>query len=474
MTDVLLIKPPCEHSVLPPLGLGYLSSALKKQGISSKIIHGSKDNLDVSEVMRIIEEQNFNIIGVSCCSNDHLWLLELARNLENRPDVSLIVGGAHATGLSGRLMELIPRINFIIRSEGEVAFPKLIKALKNVNINDATLSLIQNLVWKDSADELKENPLERIEDLDSIDFPDWEQMKPSEYASFAPHGGFAKAYPVGQIITTRGCPYACNYCAGSLMHGRKIRKRSAESIIEEMEYLMKVHGVKEFHIEDDNFTFNKDHVFDLCRGIRQKNLKAFFTLPNGVRLDKLDDEILGELKATGFYSFSIGIESGSQETLKRMSKALDLSLVRDTIVRIRKYDFELKGYFMIGYPGETKNDIIETIQYAKSLDLDRAYFTMYIPLPGTKDFQMLEQLGKISIKELQWQHFYTKGKTIPPFVPDGMTSDELQALAHLAYRDFYVRPRIILKILKDIKITSVQQLAGIVWNLLKLNLSYFI
>ncbi len=89
MTDVLLIKPPCEHSVLPPLGLGYLSSALKKQGISSKIIHGSKDNLDVAGVMRIIEEQNFNIIGVSCCSNDHLWLLELVRNLETQPHVSI-------------------------------------------------------------------------------------------------------------------------------------------------------------------------------------------------------------------------------------------------------------------------------------------------------------------------------------------------------------------------------------------------
>ena len=258
------------------------------------------------------------------------------------------------------------------------------------------------------------------------------------------------------------------------MHGTRIRRRSVETIIEEIEYLMKAHGVGEIHIEDDNFTFSKDHVVNLCTAIRQKKMNLFFTLPNGVRLDKLDDEILRELEATGFYTFSIGIESGSPETLRRMGKALDLRIVRETITRIRKHGFQLKGYFMIGYPGETEKNIRETIRYATSLDLDRAYFTMFMPLPGTKDFQMLEERGEIRLEDIQWQNFYTKGDTTPPFVPTGMTADRLHALAHVAYRKFYARPRIVLKLVKDRKVTSFRQFVEVAWHLLRRDLSYFI
>jgi radical SAM superfamily enzyme YgiQ (UPF0313 family) len=474
MADILLIKPPCPHSILPPLGIGYLSAALKKQGHSTRIIHGSKDNLDVDGVVKIIDEHDFDFVGVSACSNDHPWLEQLARELESRPRLTFVAGGAHPTGLAERLMQMLPRIDFIIRAESEIAFPRLVRALETQTASDDCLSAIPNLVWKDSAGHIKENPIQRIEDIDAIDFPDWDQMKPAEYAEFAPHGGGAKAYPVGQIVTTRGCPYACSYCAGSLMHGTRIRARSPESIIEEMKYLIKDHHVKEFHIEDDNFTFNKEHVLNFCQAVRRNNINAFFTLPNGVRLDKLDDEILRQLKETGFYSFSIGIESGSQQTLKRMRKALNLDIVKETIQRIRKHGFLLKGYFMIGYPGETEQDITRTIEYAKSLDLDRAYFTMYIPLPGTRDFHMLEQQGKITLDTLQWQNFYTKGKTLPPYVPDGMNAEQLERFAHIAYRRFYVRPKIMLNMLKDLKITSPRQLADVIWNLLRLNLSYFI
>jgi radical SAM superfamily enzyme YgiQ (UPF0313 family) len=299
-------------------------------------------------------------------------------------------------------------------------------------------------------------------------------MPPAEYAEFTPHGGFTKASPVGQLMTTRGCPYGCNYCAARLIHGRKIRCRSPESIVEEIEYLINVQRVREIHIEDDNFTENKDHVFDLCTKIRERNIRMPFALPNGVRLDRLDDEILQELQATGFYMFFLGIESGSQATLKRMNKALDLGKVKETISRIRKYDFQIKGYFIIGYPGETKEDIRQTIDYARSLDLDRAYFTMFIPLPGSVIFNDLEKAGKIDIHKFQWTNFYTKGKTTPPFIPEGMTSDELEAYSHLAYRLFYLRPNILLKMLKDQRITSFHHFLEVGWNLARLNLSYFL
>jgi radical SAM superfamily enzyme YgiQ (UPF0313 family) len=188
----------------------------------------------------------------------------------------------------------------------------------------------------------------------------------------------------------------------------------------------------------------------------------------------LDDEVLDELHATGFYALSLGIESGSQDTLKRMNKALDLGKVREAIARVRKYDFQVKGYFIIGYPGETREDIVRTIEYARSLDLDKAYFTMYIPLPGTDDFRMLEERGDIDLQTLPWDRFFTKGKTDPPFVPEGLTSEEMDGFAHVAYRRFYARPKILYGMWRDLEIQSVKHFGEIVWNAARMNLAYFI
>ncbi len=472
MSDMLLIKPPNDNGIIPPIGLGYLSTALKKHNISTKIIHCYKDNMDIPDIIDLIKEKNINIVGVSTCSNDHSWLVKFADKLEILPEVNLIVGGPHATGLGQDLLLMISRINFIIVAEGETGLPKLITCLMNNDTSDNVLSTVPNLVWKNSSEEMIANAMERPNDLDALGFPDWEQMPPSEYARFFPFGGFSKASPVAQIITTRGCPYTCNYCAGNLMLGRKLRMRSTESIIEEIEYLVNVHGVREVHIHDDNFSFYKDHVVNLCTGIRKKNFDLFFSLPNGLRIDRIDDEMLQELQATGFYTFSLGLESGSKDTLKRMHKVLDLDRVREKIAMIRKYNFQLKGFFMIGYPGDTKDDILTTIQYAISLDLDRAYFTMYMPLPGTDDFRMLLDQGKIDIHKLEWDNFFTKAK--PSYVSDGMTSEDLQYLTQFAYRKFYLRPRILLKIWRDLKIKSFEHFTEVMRNLVKMNLSYFI
>lgn len=467
--DVLLIKPYSDLSnVLPPIGLGYLSSALKKTGFSTKIIHCYKDKMSISDVSFFIKKEHIKIIGVTCCSNDHLWLQQFAKELELFPNVYLIVGGPHATGLSKRLINLIPRINFIILSEGEYSLPKLVNQIMNHNLDDYSLASIPNLVWRNSWGELIENAIEFPDDLDALEFPDWDQLAPREYSIFSPHGGFAKTPYVAQLITTRGCPYSCRYCGSYIMNGKKIRRRSPESIAEEIEYLMKNHGVKEIHIEDDNFTFYKDHVVKVCTAIREKKIKLNFGLPNGVRVDRLDEEILEELKNTGFYFLSIGIESGSLTTLKRMNKSLSLLKVKEGVTLIRKYGFRLKGFFMLGYPGENRREIMETIHFAKSLDLDRAFFSVYIPLPGTPEFQNLEKEGKIDIARCNWKDYYTGKFSTPPYVPDGMAANELKELVSYAHRAFYFRPRILLKMVMDI--TSRSQIKHILkrgWSLMR-------
>jgi anaerobic magnesium-protoporphyrin IX monomethyl ester cyclase len=465
--NILLIKPYSDISnVVPPIGLGYLSSSLKRIGMEPKIVHCYKDNLTHDDIIKMIKANNINFVGVTCCSNDHYWLQKLASKLEHMNNVYLFAGGPHATGLSKRLMSLIKRINFIILCEGEYAFTELVAELMNNNLDDGTLEKIPNLVWRDSSQNLRENTVELPADLDSLGIPDWEQMDPAEYAKFVPHGGFAKSRPVAPIITTRGCPYSCRYCASYVMNGHKIRVRNPNLIVEEIEYLRDKFHVKEIHIEDDNFTFNKEHVINLCSAIRKKGIKLNFGLPNGVRIDRIDKEILEELRNTGFYFFSIGIETGSTRTLKAMNKSLNFDKVRENIKLIRQYDFRIKGFFMIGYPGETQKDIMDTIQFAKSLDLDQAFFSIYIPLPGTIEFQSLESKGIINIDSCNWENYYTGKFSLPPYIPDGMTSEELLKMVSIAYRSFYLRPKIIKGILKDI--SSVSEIKHLLHRVLSL------
>src|SRR5215471_4874221 len=149
--DVLLVKPYTHISnVLAPLGLAYLSTALGKAGFSSKVLHCYKDDVDIPRIVDIIREQDIRCVGVTVCSNDHLWVQRFAEVLEPLTNVKLVLGGPHATGLGKGLIELIPRTDFIVKSEGEIAFPKLVSAILNNKLDDPTLQLIPNLVWRNS------------------------------------------------------------------------------------------------------------------------------------------------------------------------------------------------------------------------------------------------------------------------------------------------------------------------------------
>ncbi|MBN2121167.1 MAG: radical SAM protein [Candidatus Omnitrophica bacterium] len=448
--DVLLLKPYSDiFNVVAPLGLGYLAAALKKEGISSRIINLNKDRFTIPELADFIKREKISVVGVSCCSNEHSWLEDFSRILEYLPEVSLVAGGPHPTGLSKRLMELIPRINFIIRAEAEESLPQLVRILINRRTDDFSLSNIANLVWRDNSGSLIENTLRFPDNLDALEFPDWNALSPADYSRFSPHGGFRKSLPVAQIITTRGCPCACRYCAAELMNGKALRKRSCRSVLSEIDYLVNKHNVKEIHIEDDNFTFDKNHALGICRAIQKSGYKLYFGLPNGIRLDRFDEEVLKELKNTGFYFFSLGIESGSPATLKKMGKFIDLDKVKSALSLMRRYDFIIKGFFIIGYPGETKKDIFKTIEFAKSLDLDQAFFSFYIPFPGTPEFSRLEAEGKIDTTSCNWDNFYSGKFTKPPYIPEGINEQELKKMLALAFRSFYFRPKIAVRLVKD-------------------------
>lgn len=442
--DVLLATPINKtHYCVPPLGLGYLVSALRKAGFYSvSILDSIKENLNYNKFAKFLNRNKPKILGIQCFSFDVPsvnQMLKVAKEIN--PYIITIIGGPHPTAVSESVFYEFSNLDFAIRGEGEISLPLLVKAILD---NRKSLNNIPGLIFK-YRDRVVINPSDVINNIDSLDMPAWDLIDPSSYPDEV-QGAFYKDFPIAPIITSRGCPYECTFCANRILMGRALRFRAVEKVIDEIEYLMHNYHVKETHILDDNFTINKTRVLHFCQRFKEKKIKTNIAFPNGVRIDSLDLETLSALKEIGTYSITVGIESGSQRILDHMKKTLNLDLIKKKVGLIKKLGFNINAFFIIGYPAETKKDIISTIKFAKELPIDVAHFSCFLPLPGTEITQELlnsGRLNKINYSEL----FYSK----VPFSPDGITKKELKKFQQKAFLSFYLRPHILLELILRLK-----------------------
>jgi len=169
-------------------------------------------------------------------------------------------------------------------------------------------------------------------------------------------------------------------------------------------------------------------------------------MPNGIRMDRVDDEILDLMKEAGSYLVTVAVESGTNEVLRRMKKATTVEEIRENVARIKRHGFDTAGFFILGFPGETRQTIKETIRFAKELKLTRANFFTYLPLPGTESHQQLVKSGEIS--KVDWNNFYFY---TAPYTPKGMTRKELLSLKRMAFLTFHLYPPVLFRNLMAIK-----------------------
>lgn len=440
---VLLIYPNSPtHYVVPPIGLGYLASALRRTGFDVGILDGIKEKLDLAKLEEAVKRLKPDIIGIQVFSCDaHTVRDYVSKIREIDKNILVIVGGAHVSGVGKDVFNYFNGIHFAIAGEAETAFPML---LKKINAGEKGLENVPGLIYK-KGDAIISNAPKFEENLDELGFPAWDLMDPRTYPQ-APQGAVFRNWPIAPILTSRGCPYRCTYCAGHLTTGYNIRFRSVESVLKEIEMLYNDYGVREIHIIDDNFTFKRERAVQICNGITSRGLNISLTFPNGVRLDTLDEELLQLLKKAGCYSITLGIESGSQKILNDMKKSLKLEIVEEKVALINKVGIDIMAFFIVGYPTETRETILKTIAFAKRLKIKRAHFSTFLPLPNTEATQTLIKDG--IIKKINYDTlFYTKA----PLPPKGMTSEELKALQRKAFFEFYMRPHIMAGMIKEVR-----------------------
>lgn len=444
---ILLLKPINRkyYVIQPPLGLGYLAALIIREGHHVKILDAGREKLTWDKFAARIKQEKYDLIGIQTFTYE-LPLVKRHTEIikECSPGSIIIIGGPQVSGDPKGTAEYLDRMDFGLIGESEIGLKYLLRLEKKDYSNPVRLETIPNLVWRLSG-RVVVNSRAPVEDPDEIALPAWHLMAPSSYP-LATHGIFSRHAVTAPIITSRGCPFSCTFCAARANTGRMIRYRSVGNVLKEINLLHDRYGVREFHIEDDNFTWNREYVADFCRDIIKRKPGLFFALPNGVRLERLDEEILTLMEQAGFYSLAVGIESGSDRVLKLMRKNLTRSVVREKIGLVKSCTkMRISGFFLIGYPGETTGEIEDTISFARELPLDLASFLITMPLPGSP---LWAEWRTAADQKIDWEDF------IPSKVVPGLSelpAERLKRFQRKATLYFYLRPKIVGGILTDIK-----------------------
>lgn len=395
-----------------PLGLAYLAAILRRDGYEVAILDALMEGFEDGEhtlpdgMLRygITDDQLRerirafapDVVGVgaifSAKDYDAKAVCRVVKSVF--PAVPTVLGGAYAGAAYREIMTAEPAVDFIIAGEAEESLPALLRSIAD----GSDPGTIGGLCWR-APDGIRHAPKQCfIEDLDVLPLPARDLVDMKKYFRLGYAHDRYRQKPFAQMITSRGCPFKCTFCAIGKHWGAEQRFRSPENVLAEIDVLVKEHGVREIHFEDDNLTADKERAMAIFRGMRDRNYGITWTTPTGMAVSKLDDDLLDVMRDSGCYSITLAIESGNQEVLaKLMRKPVVLKHVPKLVEGIRRRGMLAKGFFMIGYPGETKATVLETIAFAKNLRLDWAFFFVTTPLPYTEMYDMALKKGYLQL-----------------------------------------------------------------------------
>ena len=430
----------------PPLGLGYIAAALQKDGFGVRIQDACLDTLSTQQLVHRCQDSD--LVGISAYSCDYNAAAELVRGLkQSRPDRPVVLGGSHFSALPKHIMRELPVLDFGIVGEGEVPLTQLARHITEQADPDQ-LSEIEGLVYR-KGDDVRINPNRFYTQHELPDRPAWEILELDRYP-LQPNGVFSRGMRVAPLITSRGCPYACSFCECRLLSGNRVRRRPVSMVLDEMESLARRFRIDEFNILDSAFLHDGPYVQSFCEAMIERDLRIYWSLTSGVRIDTLTPEIARIMEKAGCYSMALGIESGSDRVLKDMKKNLTVDQVMKKVRQIRECSsIRLTGFFIIGYPTETKQDTADTIRLSVNLPLDRANFFNFQPLPGTSVFEELKRKGILKGLATDRLYIHDYAFSHPTF-----SNRWLKKQIRSAHFRFYSRPLILLGLIREIRSLS--------------------
>ncbi len=400
---VLLIYPPATvygSGILRPsipLGLLYLTAFLKTKNVEVKFLDalaedadrvvkngsGRKFGMSFKAIKKVIGEFNPDIVGISTMYtayiDDSLALAKFVKGLNKK--IMVVLGGSHVS-VDPVTIAKNKYVDVAVFGEGENTLYELTQ--------NKDWSQIDGIAYKKGKKIIKNKARELIKDISVLPYPAWEDLNVEKYKY---GGAFNMRYPCFPIVSSRGCPGHCLYCSVNAVWCYKWRGRNASNVVDEMEMLIQKFGAKEFSFQDDSVSVDVNRLEEICKEIIKRKLNIKWTTPNGIAHWTLNKKILKLMKEAGCYRITFGIESGDPELRRWVGKPYNLDQAKELTEYANKLGFWTLATNIIGFPYETKEQMLSTFNFALKSDVDLAFFFRLGPRPGTPIYEMFKKEG---------------------------------------------------------------------------------
>lgn len=442
---VVLIRPPkiqggIERSMVQhPINLLYLASVLRKRakGFEPEVWDFEVERFSQKEVVARLKEKELpGVVGITSMTCNINIASKIMRWIkEESPDSITVVGGAHCSAIPLRTLSEFKSFDVGVVGEGEMTFLEICERVRERK----TLDGVRGIVRRREDEVVLEEARPPIQDLDWLPNPARDLIKHELYKGASTPGLDAVLYRGTELFTSRGCPEKCSFCASHLIYGRKVRFRSAEHILEEVDECIKNWGYRHFTIDDDTFTLNPSRLEKLCEGFKERKI----TWDCDTRVNLVNKEMLKMMAQSGCKKIAFGVESGSQRILDLIHKRITLDEIRQAFSWAHQAGLITTAFLMIGsHPSETKEDIEASFKLIKEIDPELMALAVAVPYPGTELYQVMKEKGYIF--EEKWEKF-THLHSVPSWRTDHFGPKELVNAQNMLYRRFFFRPKFILK-----------------------------
>lgn len=423
---ILLLSPPINDwfANVPPLGLCYIQSILIGKGYDVKMI----DMFDYSpkKIEDTIRKENPDIVGISCFTYYRINSIKIAKICkEVNPNIKTILGGSHADFMHEQILSNFPEVDYIVTGEGEITTPLLIKAIEN----NKSIKDIDGIAYREGKKIIRNKNRESIQNLDEIPFPCYRDIELDRYLQppQAVNHNMGKLKHTS-IITSRGCPFGCQFCSTSKFWGKNWRARSPKNVVDEIEWLYNEHRIRFIFFSDDIFTLNQQRVTDICKEIVRRKLDIHWFVQT--RVNTISEEMLKWMKLAGCVQLEVGVESGSPEILNTISKKITQTQIIDAFKMIHNAGIDTNCLLMVGNPNESKETIKETIELLKVIKPTFITVGLTKIFPATPLYEMAKSEGLIN------DDYWLTENIIPSYTKD-WSEDELHLMRLELLTNYY-------------------------------------
>jgi anaerobic magnesium-protoporphyrin IX monomethyl ester cyclase len=424
-----------------PLGLGYIAAYLRHYGHHDVLMYEPEaQGLTYDDLKSIMRRESPDVIGLTCSTPNFHRALELARLARENCKAKIVIGGVHASALPEFIIENYSDIiDCVVVGEGEITMLELVNAFQG----NAGSETVKGIVFRKNGEIIRNEGRPFIMEMDSLPFPARDLIP---HTLFKPNLHNARYKNCASVLTSRGCPFNCSFCASRIVSGKKYRMHSAEYVLEEIGMLKRDYGVRQLLITDDTFTINHERLEKICKGMidRKFNLEWFCFS----QVTAVNKEILTLMKKAGCYNIGFGVESSSPEILRRMGKPIKPERAQEAVSLANKAGLKTQAFYIFGMPGETREQMEDTIRFAKKVGSTLAFFNMLVPFPGTRDFEYF--FKSVPLNTIAWENFVAIGESCV-LKNASVPSKVIERLIAKANIQYYANPFRILSLLFHIR-----------------------